>query len=119
MRLYERRRCASSEIYSGRNANVEAQIERGMNFQRNFFAFEFLHRFFQETNVGVIADGFNMAVLFAAQQIACAAQFQIKRGDFEACSEVAKFFERRQTFACHFAQLRIDGTRQIRIGAAV
>ena len=101
------------------NANIEPEIEGGMDFQRNLFALQLLHGFFEQADVRVVADGFDVAVLLAAEQVARAAQFQIERGDFEAGTEIAEFFQRRKAFACDFAQLRIRGNKQIGVGAAV
>ena len=69
--------------------------------------------------VHVEADGGDVAVLLASQQIARAAQFQIERRDFEARAQIRKFAQRGQALARDLAQLGIGGNQQIRIGAPV
>ncbi len=56
------------------------------------------------------ADGFDMSALLAAEQISRAAQFQIKRRDFEARAQIGKFFQRRQSSARDRRQFESCGT---------
>ena len=79
----------------GRDANIEAQIERGMHLQRRFFTLQLMHGFFEQLDVHVEAHRADVAVLLAAQDIARAAQFQIERGDLESGAEVAEFLAAR------------------------
>ena len=69
--------------------------------------------------IHVEADGVDVAVLLAAQQVAGAAQFQIERGDLEAGAQVGKFAQGRQTLAGDLAQFGVGGDQQIGVGAAV
>ncbi len=66
-----------------RNADIEAHVDGGVDLERNFLAPEFLHRFFEKADIGVISDSFDMSVLLSAQQVARAPKFQIERGDLE------------------------------------
>ena len=90
-----------------------------MDLQRRFFALQLMHGFFQQLDVHVEADRADVAVLFAAQDIARAAQFEIQRGDFESGAQVAKFLERGQAFARDFAELRVGRDQQIRVRPAI
>ena len=94
----------------GRNANIEAQIQRRVHFERRLFALQFLHGFFQQPQIRVEADGGDVAVLLAAQQIARAAQFQIERGDLESRAQIGKFAQRGQALAGDLAQFGVGGT---------
>ncbi len=51
-----------------------------------------------------------MPVLFAAEQVARAAQFQVERRDLESGAEVAEFLQRSQSLARDLGQLGIFGT---------
>ncbi len=103
----------------GRNANVEAQIESGVDFERHFFAFQLVHRLLQQPDVHVEADRADVPVLFAAQNVAGAAQLQIERRDLEPRAQVAEFLQRGQPLARDLAQLRVGGNQQIRIRAPI
>ena len=63
------------------------------------FALHFLHGRFEHRRVELEADGFDVAALLAAEHVACAAQFEIERGDFEAGAEVGELLERGETAA--------------------
>src|SRR5208282_6807912 len=65
------------------------------------------------------SDGFNVPALFSAQQITCAAQFQVKRRDFETRAEIGKFFQRCQASAGDRSNLDVRRDQQVRIGSAV
>ena len=79
-----------------------------MNFERHLFALQFPDRLLQQPYIGVVADCFNVPVLFAAEQVAGAAQLEIESGDFEAGAQVAEFFEGGQTLC---ARSRLVGCR--------
>ena len=51
----------------GRDADIEAQIERGMNLGNDLFALQLAHSFVEETDVGVESDRIDVAVLLAAE----------------------------------------------------
>ncbi len=53
----------------GWNANIQTKVECGVNLERNFLALEFLDGFFKQSYVGVVANGFDVPVLLATQQI--------------------------------------------------
>ena len=90
-----------------------------MNLRRDLFAAQFAHRVFQHPHIHVEADGVDVAVLLAAQQIARAAQFQIERRDFEARAQIAELLQRGQPLARDFGELRIRLDQQIAIRAPV
>jgi hypothetical protein len=46
--------------------------------------------------VEIEADGFDVAALLAAKQIAGTTKFQVERGNFESCSQVGEFLQRGQ-----------------------
>ena len=56
------------------------------------FALHLAYCFIEHGGVHLETDGFNVAGLFAAKHVACAAKFEIEGGDFEACAEVREFF---------------------------
>ena len=60
-----------------------------------------------------------MAVLFAAQQVAGAAQFQIQSSNLKAGAQVAEFLQCRQSFAGNFGELRIYRHKQISVRSPV
>ena len=89
-----------------RNPDIQAEVERRVNFKRRLFSLELTDGFFEQPQISVKTDGCNVAVLFAAQQVPGAAQFQIERGDLEPCSKVREFPKRGQALPSDFAQLR-------------
>ena len=52
------------------------------------------------------ADGLDVAVLLAAQQVAGAAQFQIERGNLEARAQVAELLQRGQALVARARSAR-------------
>ncbi len=90
-----------------------------MHLQRRCFALQLVHGLFQQPNVHVEADGADVAVLLAAQNVARAAQLQIERRNFEAGAEVAEFLERGQALARDLAELGVGRDQQVRIGATI
>ena len=73
------------------------------------FALQLAHGALQHRGVELEADGFDVAALLAAQQVAGAAQFQIERGDFEARAQVAELFQRGQPAARKSVSSRSGG----------
>ena len=73
----------------------------------------------EHLGVQLEADGFDVSALLSAQQIACAAQFEIQSGDFEAGAEVGKFFQRRQPPARDRSELDLGRNQQVGIGSAI
>ena len=57
-------------------------------------ALQLAHGALQHGGVQLEAYRFDVAALLAAQQIARAAQFQIERGNLEACAQIAELFQR-------------------------
>ena len=53
-------------------------------------ALHLAHGALEHGGVQLEADGFDVAALLAAEHVAGAAQFEIERGDLEACAEVAR-----------------------------
>ena len=60
-----------------------------------------------------------MPMLLAAQQVSGSPEFQVQRGNFEACSEITELFQCRQPLPCHFTELCISRDQQIGVGATV
>src|SRR5947209_2185805 len=56
----------------GRDADVEAQVQRGVDFRYDFFALQLTDGLLQEPDVGIEPNRVDVAVLFASQEIACA-----------------------------------------------
>ena len=84
-----------------------------MNLRRDLFALQLAHGLLQQAHVHIEADGVDMAVLLAAQQIARAAQFQIERGDLEPGAQIAELLQRRQALAGDLRQFGIRRDQQI------
>ncbi len=103
----------------GRDANVEPQVERGVDLDRPLLALQFADRLFEQAEIHIEAHRRNVSVLFAAQQVARAAQFQIERRDLEARAQIRKLSQCRQPLARDFAQLRVLGYQQIRVRSPV
>ena len=60
-----------------------------------------------------------MAALLAAEHVACAAQFEVERGDFESGAKVAELLERGEAAARDFSELIFGRNEQIGVGAAI
>ena len=108
---------AQAQIFAGdvflRDAHIEAEIEGGAQFGSDVFAFQLGDRALQHLAVKVEADGFDVAVLLAAEHVAGAAEFEIERGDVEAGAEIAEFFQGGQTLARDVGQsMSSGGTRR-------
>ncbi len=65
-------------------------------------AFEAADRFFEHGGVHFEADGFDVAALLAAEEIAGTAEFKVEGGDFESSAEVGEFLERGEAAAGDF-----------------
>jgi len=61
---------------------LRPEIELGFGFFGSGFAFHLADGAFEHLSVKLEADGFNVAALFAAEHVACAAEFEIQGGDF-------------------------------------
>ena len=103
----------------GGDADIERQVERGVNFGRHLLALQLAHGFFKHTRVHIEAHGVDMAVLLAAQQVASTPQLEIERRNLEACPKVAELFERGKPFSRDFREFSVGLDQQIRIRAAV
>src|SRR5580658_1000381 len=101
------------------DAQSDAEIQlRGRAFFAGF-AFEILDGGLKHGGVELKADGLNVAALLAAEHVACAAEFEIESGDFEAGAEIRKFLERGKTAARDFRKLMLLRDEQIGVSAAV
>ena len=80
-----------------------------MDLNRQLFALEFTHRFVQQAQISIEADRGDVAVLLPAEDVACAAQFQIERSDLEAGTQVREFAQRGQALAGDLAEFGIGG----------
>ena len=83
------------------------------------FALHFTDGTVEHLGIKFETDGFDVPALLAAQKIACATQLEIERGDFEPCSEIRKFFQRRQPATCDGSEFGFSRHQQVGIGAAV
>src|SRR5580698_6383604 len=101
------------------NPNLQTKIEHGVDLGRNLFSLELLHSLLEQANIRVVAYGFDVAVLFTAEQVPRAAQLQIERRDFEPGAQVAEFLQRRQTLARNLGKLRIGGHQHVGVGTPV
>ena len=77
------------------------------------FALHFLHGGLEHRRVELEADSFDVAALFAAEHVPCPAQFEIERGDFESCAEIAEFLERGETAAGNVGQFSLGRNEQV------
>lgn len=103
----------------GGDTNFETEVERGLNLERDFFAFHFANGFFEHFDVHVEADGVDVAGLFAAEEAAGAAEFEIESGDLEAGAEVGEFLEGGEAFAGNFGEFGVGGNEEVGVSAAV
>ena len=112
---------AQAEIFAGNvfsgDAHVEAEIESGAEFGSDVFAFEFGDGAFEHLAVEVEADGFDVAVLLAAEHVACAAQFEVESGDAEAGAEFAELFHGGEALAGDVGEHFFGRDEEIGIGA--
>ena len=70
--------------------------------------------------IQIEANRADLAVLFAAQQISGAAQFQIERGNAEARAQIAEFFQSREAMPRQRGQvIRRGRHQQVGIGALI
>src|SRR5579864_7745956 len=75
------------------DADFLPKVECGPAFGGKRFTFPLCDGALHHLAVHIEADRFDVAVLLAAEKIACTAKLEVKRGDTEACAEVAEFFE--------------------------
>ncbi len=83
------------------------------------FAFDLADGLFEHGGVHLEADGLDVAGLFAAEHVACAAQFEIERGDLEAGAEVGELLEGGEAAACDLGELGVGRDEQVGVGAAI
>ena len=114
---------AQAKIFAGDvifgDAHVDAEAERGAQFGRGFFAFEFGDGALEHLAVQVEADGFDVAVLLAAEHVARAAKFEVESGDAEAGAEFAEFFHGGEALAGDFGERGLRRNEEIGVGALV
>jgi len=102
-----------------RDAQVEAEIERGAKVGRGFFTFEFADGALEHLRVHIEADRFDVAVLLAAEEISSAAEFEVESGDSKAGAEFAEFFHRGESLAGDFAESGLRRNEKISVGALI
>ena len=94
---------AQAQIFAGDvvlgDADVEAEIEGGAQLGGDVFAFELGDGALQHLAVEIEADGFDVAVLLAAEHVAGAAKFEVESGDAESGAEFAEFFHGGEALA--------------------
>ena len=69
------------------------------------FAFEFAYGALQESRVHLESDGFDLAALLPAKQIAGTAKFEIESCNLESGSQIGKLFQCSETAASDGRQL--------------
>ena len=75
---------------------IQPQVHGRAAFVFEVFALQLADRVFEQLDVHVEANGFDVAALLAAEQIAGAANLEVERGDAEAAAEIAELANRRQ-----------------------
>ncbi len=101
------------------DADFLSEVECSAAFGSDGFAFSFGDGAFQHLAIHIEADRFDVAVLFAPEKIAGAAQFQIERGDAEAGAEIAEFLQRGESLARDGRESSARRHEQIGVGALV
>src|SRR6185437_772284 len=101
------------------NAQRDAEVDRNLHSLIAAFAIELADSLFKHLGVELEADGLDVARLLAAKHVAGAAQFEIERGNLEACAEVGKLFERGEPAARDLRELLLGRNQQIGVSAAV
>ncbi len=102
-----------------RNANVEAEAEGSAKFRGGFFALELRNSPLQHLTIQIEADGFDVAVLLAAEHVAGAAQFEVERGDAEAGAKFAEFLHGGEALAGDIREGGVRGDEEVGVGALV
>src|SRR5712664_1727462 len=114
---------AQAEIFAGdvimRNAHVEAEAKGSAEIGSGLFALQLGNCALEHLTVEVEADGFDVAVLLAAEHVACAAQLEVERGDAEASAEFAELFHGGETFTRDVGERRLRRDQKIGVSALV
>ena len=84
-----------------------------------FFALHLADGFFEHGGVHLEADGFDVAGLFAAEHVACAAELEVEGGDLEAGAEVGEFLEGGEAAAGDFGEFLLGRDEEVGVGAAI
>src|SRR5262249_45412502 len=71
---------------AGRDADIEAQVQSGVDFRNDLFALQFADGLFEQADVCIEPDRIDVSVLFATQEISRPAQLEVQRGDLESGS---------------------------------
>ena len=90
-----------------------------MDLRRHFFALQLADGLIQQPHIGIEADGVDVAMLLASQQIPGAAKLQVEGRDLEAGPQVAELLQRRQALARDLAQFGVGRHQQVGVSAAV
>src|SRR5450432_621887 len=101
------------------DANVEGEIELDFRFFRSSLATQFADGALEHRGVKLEADGFDLATLFASQQIPRATQFQIQRCQLKASTKIREFFQSSQAAAGQRREFCILRDHQVGVGAAI
>ena len=72
---------------------IDAQVNRRADIVLDLLALQLAHGFFEQLRIHLEADGLHVAALFAAEQIAGAADFEVERGDTESAAEIAELLD--------------------------
>src|SRR5713226_1963375 len=112
---------AQAEVLAGDvvvgDAHIEAEAEGGAQLGGGFLALELGDGALEHLAVEVEADGFDVAVLLAAEHVAGAAKFEVEGGDAEACAEFAELFHGGQAFAGDVGERGFGRNQEIGVGA--
>src|SRR6185369_12364810 len=79
------------------NPEVHSKVDVGTDLVLGLLALQLLYRLLEQLHVHVEADGFDMAALLAAEQVAGSANLEVQRSDAEAAAEIAELANRRET----------------------
>src|SRR5207245_6463211 len=112
---------AQSEIFAGdvvlRDSNVKAEAERGAEIGCNFFAFQFGDGPLQHLAIHIEADGFDVAMLLAAEHVAGAAQLEVESRNAESGAQFAELLHGGEAFAGDVGERSVGRNEEISVGA--
>src|SRR2546422_3169383 len=101
------------------DADIQSEVELSLSFFWRGFALHLADGAVKHLGVELKSDGFDVAALLSAQEIAGTAQLEIERGDLEARSQIGKLFQRSQPAAGDGRQLNFGRNQEIGISPAV
>ena len=112
---------AQAEIFAGdvflRDAQIHAKTDCGTKFGRSFLTFELGDCALEHLDIKIEADGFDVAMLLAAEHITRAAQFEVESGDAEAGAEFTELLHSGEALAGDFGKDALGRNKEIGVGA--